>query len=43
MINLDGLEDFLINESKINKDFIKDFFGIQKNKLMKNINHSLLI
>ena len=32
MINLNGLEDFLINESKINKDFIKDFFGIQKNK-----------
>ena len=33
MINLDGLEDFLIKESKINKDFIKDFFGIQKNKV----------
>ena len=32
MINLDGLEEFLIKESKINKDFIKDFFGIQKNK-----------
>jgi len=33
MINLDGLEKFLIKESKINKDFIKDFFGIQKNKV----------
>lgn len=33
MLNLDGLEKFLINESKINKDFIKDFFGIQKNKV----------
>ena len=33
MINLDGLEEFLIKESKINKDFIKDFFGIQKNKV----------
>ena len=27
---MDGLEDFLIKESKINKEFIKDFFGIQK-------------
>ena len=33
MLNLDGLEEFLIKESKINKDFIKDFFGIQKNKV----------
>ena len=33
MINLDSLEDFLIKESNINKDFIKDFFGIQKNKV----------
>ena len=32
MINLDGLEEFLIKESNINKDFIRDFFGIQKNK-----------
>jgi hypothetical protein len=28
-----SLEDFLIKESKINKEFIKDFFGIQKNML----------
>lgn len=32
MINLD-LEEFLIKESNINKDFIKDFFSIQKNKV----------
>jgi hypothetical protein len=31
-MDLDGLEEFLIKESNINKDFIKDFFGIQKNK-----------
>ena len=31
-MELNGLEDFLIKESKINKNFIKDFFGIQKNK-----------
>jgi len=30
---MDGLEIFLIKKSKINKDFIKDFFGIQKNLL----------
>ena len=30
---MNGLEDFLIKESKINKEFIKDFFGIQKNML----------
>jgi len=30
MLDLQGLEDFLIQKSKINKDFIKDFFGFQK-------------
>ena len=29
--DMDSLENFLITESKINKEFIKDFFGIQKN------------
>jgi len=43
MINLDCLEKFLIKESKINKDFIKDFFCIQKNKVYENTNRSLLI
>ena len=32
MINLYGLEEFLIKESNINKYFIRDFFSIQKNK-----------
>lgn len=30
MVNLDGLEQFLINKSNINKEFIEDFFGFQK-------------
>ena len=30
---MNGLEEFLIKESKINKEFIKNFFGIQKNML----------
>jgi hypothetical protein len=30
---MNDLENFLIKESKINKEFIKDFFGIQKNML----------
>ena len=32
-MDLNSLENFLINESKINKDFIKDFFGIQKKQI----------
>jgi hypothetical protein len=32
-MELEDLETFLINESKINKDFIKDFFGIQKKQI----------
>jgi phage anti-repressor protein len=35
-MELDGLEDFLINESKINKEFIKDFFGMQKKNIYDN-------
>lgn len=35
-MDIRGLEDFLINESKINKDFIKDFFGIQKKQIYDN-------
>lgn len=33
MVNLDGLEQFLIEKSDINKEFIEDFFGFQKNDL----------
>ena len=36
-MDFDKLENFLINNSNINKDFIKDFFGVQKTK--KNIKH----
>jgi len=35
-MDLGDLEDFLINESKINKDFIKDFFGMQKKHIYDN-------
>jgi len=33
MSDLDGLENFLINNSNINKKFIIDFFGFQKKKI----------
>lgn len=33
MSNLNELENFLINNSNINKKFIIDFFGFQKKKL----------
>lgn len=31
-MDLDKLEEFLINNSDINKEFIRDFFGVQKTK-----------
>jgi hypothetical protein len=34
--NLEELENFLINESKIDKKFIVDFFGFQKKNLYKD-------
>jgi hypothetical protein len=42
-MELDGLENFLINESKINKEFIKDFFGMQKKNIYDNYKPFILI
>lgn len=35
-MDLQGLENFLIKESEIDKKFIKDFFGFQKKILYKS-------
>ena len=35
-MDINGLENFLIKESNINKDFIKDFFGLQKKQIYDN-------
>ena len=37
-MNLENLESFLIEKSKINKEFIRDFFGFQKKTLYESYN-----
>ena len=37
MNNLEELEDFLIKNSKVDKQFIRDFFGFQKKIIISRI------